>query len=168
MPLSPEYLHYFASNRNPTDGASFPELARALQNPGQPLEKDCPYCLDGLPLGWLPPRGVRRYRRKSVMKDPTPDGVETLLTAGHVPVLGMSLPDTFFSPAPPWLIPPDGPIRGYHAVVAAGLGTTDASRCFLVRNSWGVEWGENGYAWLDEAFLARYLCDLLTLTEEVT
>ena len=168
MPLSPEYLHYFASAKHSTDGASFPELARALRHTGQPLEKDCPYCLNGLPLGWLPPRGVRRYRRKSVLKDPTPDGIETLLTSGHVPVLGISLSEPFFSPAPPWLIPPDGPIRGYHAVVAVGLGATDASRCFLVRNSWGVEWGENGYAWLDEAFLTRHLRDLLTVTQEVT
>ena len=168
MPLSPEYLHYFASARNSTDGASFPELARALQDPGQPLEKDCPYCLDELPLGWLPPSGVKLYRRKSDLKQPAADEVESLLVAGHVSVLGISLPDTFFSPGPPWLIPPDGPIRGYHAVVAVGLGTTDASRCFLVRNSWGVEWGENGYAWLDEAFLTGHLRDLLTVTEEVT
>ena len=168
MPLSPEYLHYFASARNSTDGASFPELARALQMPGQPLEKDCPYFLDGLPLGWLPPSGVKLYRRQSDLKQPSADDVESLLIGGHVPVLGISITDSFFSPAPAWLIPPDGPIRGYHAVVAAGLGTTDASRYFLVRNSWGVEWGEDGYAWLDETFLALHLRDLLTLTEEVT
>ena len=112
---------------------------------------------------------MKLYRRKSDSEATLlRTRIESLLVAGHVPVLGISLPDTFFSPAPPWLIPPDGPIRGYHAVVAAGLGTTDASRCFLVRNSWGVGWGENGYAWLDEAFLARHLRNLLTVTEEVT
>ena len=168
LPLSPEYLHYFASAKHSTDGASFPELSRALQNTGQPLEKDCPYCLNGLPLGWLPPSGVKLYRRQSELKQPAADEVESLLVAGHVPVLGISLPETFFSPALPWLIPPDGLIRGYHAVVATGLGTADTSRCFLVRNSWGVEWGENGYAWLDDAFLTRHLRDLLALTEEMT
>ena len=168
MPLSPEYLHYFTSINDPTDGASFPELASALRNPGQPPEADCPYWYNGLLPGWLPPPGVRLYRRESDLKDSSADEVETLLTAGQVPVLGISLPVGFFSPAPPWLISHDGPIRGFHAVVAVGLGTADTSRCFLVRNSWGLEWGDNGHAWLDEAFLSRHLRDLLALTEEVT
>ena len=168
VPLSPEYLHYFASVDDPTDGAAFLDTARALQDPGQPSEADCPYFPNGFPLGWLPPSGVGPYRHKSVLKEPTPDEVETLLAAGQVPVLGISLPDAFFSPAPPWSISPDGPIRGFHAVAAVGLGTTDTSRCFLVRNSWGVKWGANGHAWLDEAFLSRHLRDLLTLTEGVT
>ena len=168
MALSPEYLNYFKSIRDPEDGASFPELTRALQNPGQPSEADCPYRSNGLPPGWLPPPGVELYRRKSDLKDPTADEVETLLTAGHIPVLGISVTDGFFSPATPGLISPDGPIRGFHAVVAVGLGTTDTSRCFLVRNSWGVEWGDNGHAWVGDAFLTRHLRDLLTLTEEVT
>ena len=111
---------------------------------------------------------MKLYRRQSDLKQPSADEVESLLVAGHVPVLGISITDSFFSPAPAWSILPDGPIRGYHAVVAVGLGTTGTSRCFLVRNSWGVEWGENGHTWLDEAFLTRHLRDLLTLTEEVT
>ena len=166
--LSPEYLHYFLSVGNPADGASFPELARALRDTGQPSEADCPYFPDGLPLGWLPPAGVPLYRRKSVLKDATADEVETLLNAGQTPILGISIPDDFLSPAPPWLISHDGPIRGLHAVVVVGLGTVDESRCFLVRNSWGIEWGDNGHAWLNDAFLARHLRDLLALTEEVT
>ncbi len=168
MALSPEYLHYFASVHNPTDGAAFLETSRALQDPGQPAEADCPYYPDGLPLGWMPPAGVRLYPRKSVQKDATADEVETLLNAGQTPVLGISIPDDFLSPTPLWLISHDGPIRGLHAVVAVGLGTADTSRCFLVRNSWGAEWGDNGHAWLDDAFLARHLRDLLALTEEVT
>lgn len=163
MPLSPEYLDYCMSS-----GASFPELTRALRNPGQPSEEDCPYHCNERPLGWLPPPSVRLYRRKSERTDPTVDEIEALLTAGKVPVLGVSLPDGFFSPARPWLIAGDGPIRGLHAVAAVGLGTTGPSKCVLVRNSWGTEWGDNGHAWLDDAFLRRHLRDVLALTEEVT
>ena len=168
MALSPEYLNHFVSVGNPTDGASFLELALALRDPGQPSEAECPYYPDGLPLGWQPPAGALLYRRKSVLKDATADEVETLLNAGQTPILGISIPDDFLSPAPPWLISHDGPIRGFHAVVAVGLGTADASRCFLVRNSWGIEWGDNGHAWLNDSFMARHLRDLLALTEEVT
>jgi len=168
MPLSPEYLDYFMSNDDPAGGASFPELARALRDPGQPSEKDCPYQMTERPLGWLVPPSVRLYRRESEPRDPTTDEVEALLTAGKVPVLGISLPEDFFSPTPPWLITSVGAIRGLHAVTAVGLGTTVASRCFLVRNSWGTDWANNGHAWLDEAFLNRHLRDVLALTEEVT
>lgn len=168
MPLSPEYLHYFTSINGPADGASFPELARALRDPGQPSEADCPYRYNEVPPAWLPPSDVKLYRRKSDLRDPTADGVEILLTGGQVPVLGISLPDGFFSPVPPWLISDDGSIRGLHAVVAVGLGRAGASRCFLVRNSWGIEWGDNGHAWLNDVFLNRHLRHVLALTEEVT
>ena len=168
MELSPEYLHHFTSINDPADGASFPELARALRDPGQPSEADCPYRYNGLPPTWLPPSGMKLYRRKSDLKDPTADEVEALLTAGQVPVLGISLPDSFLSPAPPWLMSHDGPIRGFHAVAAVGLGRVDTLRCFLVRNSWGTEWGDSGHAWLDDAFLNRHLRYVLALAEEVT
>jgi hypothetical protein len=167
MALSPEYLHYFMSVSDPRAGASFPELARALRNPGQPSEADCPYCHNGLPPGWLPPPGVKLYRRESDLMDPVADEVETMLTAGSAPILGISLPDGFFSPAPPWLISHDGPIRGFHAVVAVGLGKVDTLRYFLVRNSWGIEWGDNGHVWLDDVFLNRHLRNALALTEEM-
>ena len=168
MPLSPEYLDYFMSSDDPAGGASFPELARALRDPGQPSEQDCPYQVTERPLGWLAPPSVQLYRRGSEPRDPTADEVEALLTAGKVPVLGISLPEDFFSPTPPWLITSVGAIRGLHAVTAVGLGTTVVSRCFLVRNSWGTDWADNGHAWLDEAFLNRHLRDVLALTEEVT
>ena len=167
MPLSPEYLDYFMSGDDPAGGASFPELARALRDPGQPSEQDCPYHLTGRPLAWLAPPGVRLYRRDSEPRDPTADEVEAPLTAGKIPVLGISLPEDFFSPAPPWLITGVGVIRGLHAVAAVGLGTIVGSRCFLIRNSWGDDWGDKGYAWLDEAFLNRHLRDVLILTKEV-
>ncbi|MFN8182348.1 MAG: C1 family peptidase [Bacteroidia bacterium] len=34
-----------------------------------------------------------------------------------------------------------------HAVVI--IGWDDSKNAWLVRNSWGVYWGENGYAWVD-------------------
>jgi C1A family cysteine protease len=36
-----------------------------------------------------------------------------------------------------------GPLEGYHAVVLVGW--DDSQQCFIVKNSWGTWWGDNGY-----------------------
>ena len=168
MPLSPEYLHYFASAKDRSNGIQFPDVARALEKPGQPKETECPYYSAGVPDGWLPPKGVSLYRRKSESKRLSVDQVWTLLNAGHIPVLGITLPQPFFSPALPWVISSEGPLRGLHAVTAVALGATGATRCFLIRNSWGTGWGDDGHAWIDDAFVNQHLHHLLVLTHEVT
>lgn len=41
---------------------------------------------------------------------------------------------------------PDCGIKVDHAVVAVGYGTTDDGiDYYLIRNSWGPDWGDNGY-----------------------
>ena len=166
--LAPEYLHYFASAQGSSDGVLFPEVARALRQPGQPTEADCPYYPGGLPRGWRPPKGVNLYRRQSEARSPDGNQIAAQLGIGRVPVLGISVPQPFYSPIQPWVISPDGPIRGRHAVAAVALGATAQTRCFLIRNSWGIAWGNAGHAWLDETFIARHLRDLLVLTDEIT
>ena len=168
-PLSPEYLHYFSSGNDSTHaGADFPNVARALLDPGQPSETDCPYQLVEPQLAWTPPLDLTLYRRNSTSAERTPDEIEALLDAGHVPVLGISTTDAFYAPASPWILSPTGPIRGLHAVVAVGIGTTHTRRRFLIRNSWGTEWADAGHAWLDDAFMIQHLRDVLVLMEEVT
>lgn len=45
-----------------------------------------------------------------------------------------------------------------HAVVLAGYRTlANGQRQFLVHNSWGPRWGENGYGWISQAMVAQYM-----------
>ena len=166
--LSPEYLYYFASKGSTHAGVDFPDVSRALLDPGQPTETDCPYHVNEPPLAWSPPTALTLYRRGSASAEQDPDKVEAMLDAGHVPVLGIATTDAFYSPAPPWLMSPTGPVRGLHAVVAVGVGVTHTARRFLIRNSWGTEWADAGHAWLDDAFMSRHLRDVLIVTDEVT
>lgn len=166
--LSPEYLHYVAStNDSSPEGVDFPNVPRALLDPGQPVETDCPYHHNEPQPTWAPPTNVLLYRRRSTSPKQSPDEVEALLDVGHVPVLGISTTDAFYSPAPPWVISPTGPVRGLHAVVVVGLGMTYTTRLFLIRNSWGAAWADDGHAWLDDTFIVQHLRDVLVLTEEV-
>ena len=42
---------------------------------------------------------------------------------------------------------------GNHAVLAVEVGVSDQKNYLKVRNSWGLNWGKDGYAWLSEEFL---------------
>lgn len=166
--LSPEYLHYFASSNDPSpEGVGVSSISHALLEPGQPSETDCPYHLKEPSPTWTPPSNVTLYRRRSTSALTDPDNVEALLKAGHAPVLCIATPDAFYEPAPPWIISSTGPVRGLHAVVAVGFGTTHTTRRFLIRNSWGTKWANAGHAWLDDVFLLAHLRDVLLLTDEV-
>ena len=169
LPLSPEYLHYFAStDKNPEEGVDFPEVSRALFDPGQPREADCPYQPNDPSPGWAPPADLTLYRRQSTSRDRNPDEVEALLDAGRLPVLGIATTSAFYDPTPPWVISPLGSIVGLHAVLAVGIGTVSTARRFLIRNSWGNAWADAGHAWLDDAFVVQHLHEVLVPTEEVS
>lgn len=45
-------------------------------------------------------------------------------------------------------------IVGRHAMLIVGF--DEAKRIFIVRNSWGTEWGDNGYCYYTEEFLDEY------------
>ncbi len=165
--LSPEYLHFFASNGSPS-GTSMDEVANELKVEGQSDEAHCPYFSKGPPLGWKPPPGLTVFRRASEPRNVTPAALEGWIRGGFVPVLGLSVREPFFNPVSPWIIPSNGRLRGLHAVVGVGLGRHQGNRVFLIRNSWGSGWGDGGHVWLDDGFLARHLKEALLLTHEVS
>ncbi len=47
--------------------------------------------------------------------------------------------------------------RSSHAVTLEGYRMTPRGRQFLLHNSWGRQWGEGGFAWIDEAMLRTHL-----------
>lgn len=164
--LSVEYLHWFAETSQ-GGGAKLDAVASSLRDRGQPSDAVCPYFPGGPPSGWLPPT-VATLRRASEERDASADEVHSLLKRALTPLLVVRLPESFYYPAAPWVIPSLGPVRGTHAVVAVGTGEYFGSRVVLTRNSWGEGWGDGGHAWLDDTFLRRYLLRVLVLTYEVS
>lgn len=51
-------------------------------------------------------------------------------------------------------------------MLVVGVAASDGDRHCLIRNSWGPEWADGGYAWLGRPFLHQYLREVLVLTEE--
>lgn len=58
----------------------------------------------------------------------------------------------------------DEKILGGHAVVAVGF--SDEKQSFLIRNSWGKDWGLEGYFWMPYEFImnSKYAADFWTIT----
>lgn len=53
---------------------------------------------------------------------------------------------------PDWVIPDGG-----HALAISGYRKVNGSYQFLIHNSWGVSWGDQGYAWVSQAMVSRWL-----------
>ena len=107
--------------------------------------------------------------------------VKSALADGHPSMFGFTVYSSIEQAGKTGRIPFPGPrerIEGGHAVVAVGyddkmkIENKDVTRggganpggattegAFLIRNSWGVGWGEDGYGWIPYEYLTRGLAE---------
>jgi hypothetical protein len=88
------------------------------------------------------------------------------LAAGQDVTLSLKLPSfsTAGDPGSTYILgfkndDPSKPARAEHQVVLAGYAVTPNGTYYLVHNSFGTKWGDNGYAWLHEDFLKAFWSD---------
>lgn len=161
--LSVEYLYYAGlkrSHNDPTRGLSLRSAAEALDEVGQPDSDYWTYS-PVVATPYQPPSGSpvhlfasTKYAGLAVA------GLRTYLEAGTPVVLGIGLTRAFFSPDKGGLIGPsahDTREIAQHAVLAVGAGHDSANAYILVRNSWGVGWGDEGHGWLTANYLTEHL-----------
>jgi len=106
-------------------------------------------------LTLVPPNSLVYLRVRSLL------GVKGALAAGYPVVFGFAVPEYFVEDevaTTGWLRLPkaDDAIIGGHAVVAVGYDATVKGQEFVwVRNSWGKDWGVNGYFKMAEAWFVE-------------
>jgi len=164
--MSAEYLHFFATGGNPSVGSTMSDVRSALEGNGQPEDRFCPGFAGNPPPSWKPPENVPVFRRRSTSVPPSWASVEDAIRAARAPVLGITLPRTFFRPDKPWVVAPGRLLLGLHAVLGVGLRFCHDQLLILIRNSWGLRWGDYGHALLAREFLDRHLIAVTILTEE--
>lgn len=123
-----------------SDGGPFPPGARDGEKPSAQCYQDA-----------LNNR-VTTYRR--VLRDP--DQMRGCLAAGYPFVFGFTVYESFESKevADSGVVPmpqPGEQVLGGHAVLAVGY--DDSTQRFIIRNSWGTDWGQDGYFTMPYAYL---------------
>jgi C1A family cysteine protease len=141
-------------------GAMLRDGIKSLADQGAAPETSWPY--DILKFTNKPPKkcydaGLKNQALSYQRLTPTLAQLQGCLATGYPFVFGFSVYDSFESAAVARTgkVPmPNGStekLLGGHAVLAAGYDET--KQCFIVRNSWGADWGVKGYCTFPYAYL---------------
>jgi C1A family cysteine protease len=167
VPLSPLFLYYEERSREhtiPQDAGAMPRDGfKVLQKLGCATEKDDPY--DITKFTQAPSKTaltnaaqfkIAAYHRLAHLAD-----IQACLAAGNGVVLGFTVYDSFESDAVAKTgimpMPAAGEsILGGHAVFCVGYKTDSTAAgggYLIVKNSWGVGWGDQGYFYMPFAYI---------------
>ncbi|MEB3220711.1 MAG: C1 family peptidase [Candidatus Sericytochromatia bacterium] len=167
--LSPLFFYYAERQAMEQDGVrqatrkdtgAFMSLAAATAvKIGAAPEKLVPYADGKEGLGYDATaahfEAAEPHRLKKKARIKTLQGMKAALAAKKPFLLPIILYDSFMTRevAKTGLMPMPGrreAIQGGHAVVAVGY--DDEKQAFLIRNSWGTDWGYKGHFWMPYAF----------------
>lgn len=172
--LSVEYLYYYSVRQMATPdveaGISLKEVRQALQKEGQPIEADWPYT-DPAATPWGPPPQIGRvWKAELIYMTGQLPRIEERLKEQKPIIFNIELTRTFFGatkeqPIVPFTVEIG---LGLHSVLAVGLASDADKKLFLIRNSWGTGWGDDGYAWLHAAYLQRHLHSIAYVNENLS
>ncbi len=147
-------------------GAYLRDGVKSLTKQGVCFEKDWTYSKStkpGAKFTMQPPKkcyetALDNQVLKYLSVTPNLFHLRSCLASGFPFVFGFSVYESFMSdemkqtgimPMPT----ADEDMLGGHAVMAAGY--DNDTRMFLIRNSWGKKWGDNGYFWMPYDYISK-------------
>ena len=165
--FSPKYIFYALNDgRTSCDGSYFEQVLDVIQKKGVATMASMPYENMGNCSG-SPSSSqnndaanykIKSYREIDMTK---PSNIKAYLDQGKVIVFGAQLGDEFMLADRDFNYLYQQTSYNYsgmhanHAMVIAGYDDNKGPNgCFLVVNSWGTSWGNDGYIWVDQ----KYMC----------
>jgi len=99
---------------------------------------------------------ISNYYRISSSGSSRLNDLETAIRAKHPVVFGTTVGSNFMDYDGTGVLDIPNDSLGGHAIICVGVrpSVEAGKREFLIRNSWGTEWGYKGHAWLTEDYMA--------------
>lgn len=158
------FLYYnervMRNNEDFDSGASLRDGIKSLVKKGDCLEKFWPYKIRKFRV--KPPEyayeNALDFQIKSYYRITALSEMKHTISQGFPFVFGFGVYESFESEivARTGMVPlprPDETVLGGHAVMAVGY--DDGNNYFIVRNSWGKDWGDGGYFYMPYDYLAN-------------
>lgn len=172
-PLSAEYAFFHAvgrtSHKDRMRGVPLKLISEAISVDGQPLEPGWPYLANlAATDAWEPPRDVEAvFYRNSRMLVAVMSSIYAALDEARPVILVMNISKSFYHMGLNSVVnaPSNEQRLNTHAVLAVGYGRINSGRCLLIRNSWGENWADRGYAWIHEHYIEPRLLDVGIMVE---
>jgi C1A family cysteine protease len=146
---------------NQDSGAQIRDGIKSVAKLGAPPEADWPY--DIAKFAQEPPKQAYQDAKHDLVASyarvvQSLTQMQGCLAEGYPFVFGFTVYESFESQSveSTGVVPMPNPGErtvGGHAVVAVGY--DDAKRWFIVRNSWGADWGDRGYCYMPYEYLLR-------------
>lgn len=143
-------------------GAELRDAAKVLHQSGACDEKLCPYVISNFTRAPSKAATTDAAKRKitvySSIDNTKLTDLLTCLASGYPFILGFTVYESFESDAvaKTGIVPmpkKNESVLGGHAVV--GCGYDQSKKLFLIRNSWGAEWGQAGYCQMPFDYLTN-------------
>jgi len=136
-------------------------------------DKPCGESPDSDKLKALDSRAVAQITQVEMLAPGQFDVLREKLAAGQDAVVAIKMPSyaTAGEPGSKYMVgvakDPKAKLKGSHQVLLAGYAMTPNGNYYLVHNSFGPAWGDQGYAWVYEDYLTAYSADKLWVIPDV-
>jgi C1A family cysteine protease len=163
-----ELFVYYNSKCEPgkDTGAYLRDVCKSLQQQGATLESFWPYDLTQINTepSWGSYFSANYARIKNYFRIENITQIKEAIINSKPVLVGMQVYPNFVTlPRGTIYKKTSGSSLGGHAMVIVAY--DDAKSAFLLRNSWGTSWGDNGYGWIDYNTLTTNMFDLWVLEE---
>jgi C1A family cysteine protease len=144
-------------------GAEIRDGIKSVAQLGAPPETTWPYVITK--FARKPPRraysaALKHQAIRYARVAQTEMGIQNVLAAGYPISFGFTVYESFESNVgSDGIVPmpePDETVLGGHAVVAVGYKQIKRQLYFECRNSWGPDWGDDGYFWLPASYVTSH------------